>query len=248
MIEACNLHKTFASKAGPVVAVDDVSFVAGDGQITGLLGPNGAGKTTTLRMLYTLMKPEPGQVRVDGFDSVRDAEAVRRRLGVLPDARGVYKRLTARENIAYFGRLQQMREDEITRRIALLSAALEMDDFLDRRSEGFSQGQRTKTAIARALVHDPKNVILDEPTNGLDVMTTRGLREFLRRLRGEGRCVIFSSHIMQEVAALCDRIVVIARGRVVAQGSADELRAQTGQDNLEDAFVKAIGSEEGLHA
>ena len=248
MIEARNLHKTFASKAGPVVAVDDVSFVAGDGQITGLLGPNGAGKTTTLRMLYTLMKPEPGQVRVDGFDSVRDAEAVRRRLGVLPDARGVYKRLTARENIAYFGRLQQMREDEITRRIALLSAALEMDDFLDRRSEGFSQGQRTKTAIARALVHDPKNVILDEPTNGLDVMTTRGLREFLRRLRGEGRCVIFSSHIMQEVAALCDRIVVIARGRVVAQGSADELRAQTGQDNLEDAFVKAIGSEEGLHA
>ncbi len=248
MIEVCNLHKTFASKAGPVVAVDDVSFVARDGEITGLLGPNGAGKTTTLRMLYTLMKPEPGQVRVDGFDSVRDAEAVRRRLGVLPDARGVYKRLTARENIAYFGRLQQMREDEITRRIALLSAALEMDDFLDRRSEGFSQGQRTKTAIARALVHDPKNVILDEPTNGLDVMTTRGLREFLRRLRGEGRCVIFSSHIMQEVAALCDRIVVIARGRVVAQGSADELRAQTGQDNLEDAFVKAIGSEEGLHA
>jgi sodium transport system ATP-binding protein len=248
MIEASNLHKSFASKTGAVVAVDDVSFSARDGEITGLLGPNGAGKTTTLRMLYTLMKPEPGSVSVDGFDSVRDAEAVRRRLGVLPDARGVYKRLTARENIAYFGRLHRMPEDAIAQRIALLAKSLDMDDFLDRPTEGFSQGQRTKTAIARALVHDPKNVILDEPTNGLDVMTTRGLRDFLRRLRGEGRCVIFSSHIMQEVAALCDRIVVIAKGRVVAQGSADELRRQTGQDNLEDAFVKAIGSEEGLHA
>jgi len=248
MIEASNLHKAFASKTGKVVAVDDVSFVARDGEITGLLGPNGAGKTTTLRMLYTLMQPEPGSVSVDGFDSVRDAEAVRRRLGVLPDARGVYKRLTARENIAYFGRLHQMPEEEIAARIAILSSALDMDDFLDRPTEGFSQGQRTKTAIARALVHDPKNVILDEPTNGLDVMTTRGLRDFLRRLRAEGRCVIFSSHIMQEVAALCDRIVVIAKGRVVAQGSADELRAQTGEDNLEDAFVKAIGSDEGLHA
>ena len=248
MIEAKNLHKTFASKTGKVVAVDDVSFVANDGEITGLLGPNGAGKTTTLRMLYTLMKPDPGTVTVDGFDSVRDADAVRRRLGVLPDARGVYKRLTARENIAYFGHLHQMRESEIAARIALLSKALDMDDFLDRQTEGFSQGQRTKTAIARALVHDPMNVILDEPTNGLDVMTTRGLREFLHGLRAEGRCVIFSSHIMQEVAALCDRIVVIAKGRVVAQGTADELRAQTGEDNLEDAFVKAIGSDEGLHA
>jgi sodium transport system ATP-binding protein len=248
MIEAKNLHKAFSSKTGKVVAVDDVSFVAHDGEITGLLGPNGAGKTTTLRMLYTLMQPEPGNVTVDGFDSVRDAEAVRRRLGVLPDARGVYRRLTARENIAYFGRLHNMREDAIAERIALLSKALDMDDFLDRQAEGFSQGQRTKTAIARALVHDPKNVILDEPTNGLDVMTTRGLREFLHGLRAEGRCVIFSSHIMQEVAALCDRIIVIAKGRVVAQGSADELRAQTGEDNLEDAFVKAIGSDEGLHA
>jgi len=247
MIEAKNLHKAFASKAGTVVAVDDVSFVAKDGEITGLLGPNGAGKTTTLRMLYTLMKPEPGSVTVDGFDSVRDAEAVRRRLGVLPDARGVYKRLTARENIEYFGRLHQMRESDIAARIALLSKALDMDDFLDRPTEGFSQGQRTKTAIARALIHDPMNVILDEPTNGLDVMTTRGLREFLHGLRAEGRCVIFSSHIMQEVAALCDRIIVIAKGRVVAQGTADQLRAQTGKNNLEDAFVKAIGSDEGLH-
>jgi sodium transport system ATP-binding protein len=248
MIEVNDLHKSFATKTGTVKAVQGVGFTARDGEITGLLGPNGAGKTTTLRMLYTLMRPEAGSVSVDGFDIVRDAEAVRRRLGVLPDARGIYKRLTARENIAYFGRLHGMSDADIARRTAELSKALDMDDVLDRQTEGFSQGQRTKTAIARALVHDPKNVILDEPTNGLDVMTTRGLRDFLRQLRSEGRCVIFSSHIMQEVAALCDRIVVIAGGKVMAQGTPDELRAQTGESNLEEAFVKAIGSEEGLHA
>ena len=248
MIEVQDLHKSFPSKTGLIKAVQGVSFTARDGEITGLLGPNGAGKTTTLRMLYTLMTPDAGSVQIDGLDSVRDAEAVRRRLGVLPDARGVYKRLSARENIAYFGRLHGMSDQDIARRTGELSLALGMDDVLDRRAEGFSQGQRTKTAIARALVHDPKNVILDEPTNGLDVMTTRGLREFLRQLRGECRCVIFSSHIMQEVAALCDRIVVIANGKVMAAGTPDELRAQTGEENLEDAFVKAIGSEEGLHA
>ncbi len=248
MIEASDLHKSFKTKTGVVRAVDGVSFIARDGEITGLLGPNGAGKTTTLRMLYTLMRPERGQVRVDGLDACRDDEAVRRRLGVLPDARGVYKRLTARENIAYFGRLHGLDAATIARRTEALASALDMHDILDRQTEGFSQGQRTKTAIARALVHDPKNVILDEPTNGLDVMTTRAMRGFLQQLRREGRCVIFSSHIMQEVAALCDRIVIIAHGRVVAAGSADELRAQSGEDNLEDAFVKLIGSEEGLHA
>ncbi|HBK55635.1 MAG TPA: ABC transporter ATP-binding protein [Xanthomonadales bacterium] len=248
MIEAHDLRKTFKSKTGPIKAVDGVSFRAEDGQITGLLGPNGAGKTTTLRMLYTLMTPEQGQVRIDGLDVQRDAEAVRRRLGVLPDARGIYKRLSARENIAYFGRLHGLPEARIGERIQRLSQALDMAEILDRRTEGFSQGQRTKTAIARALVHDPNNVILDEPTNGLDVMTTRAMRGFLQELKREGRCVIFSSHIMQEVAALCDRIVVIAHGRVVAAGSADELVAQTGANNLEDAFVKAIGSEEGLQA
>ena len=248
MIDVQDLHKSFKTKTGLVKAVQGVSFTARDGEITGLLGPNGAGKTTTLRMLYTLMSPETGRVQVDGLDSVADAEAVRRRLGVLPDARGVYKRLTARENIAYFGRLHGMSEADIARRTKELSAALGMEDVLDRQTEGFSQGQRTKTAIARALVHDPRNVILDEPTNGLDVMTTRGLRDFLRQLRGEGRCVIFSSHIMQEVAALCDRIVIISKGKVMAQGTADELREQFGEQNLEDAFVKAIGTEEGLQA
>ena len=251
MIVAEHLRKTFpgkGKKAAPVVAVDDVSFTAHDGQITGLLGPNGAGKTTTLRMLYTLMHPETGRVQVDGHDTVADAAAVRRVLGVLPDARGVYKRLNARENIEYFGELQGLSKVQIAERIRLLASALQMEDFLERQTEGFSQGQRTKTAIARALVHDPKNVILDEPTNGLDVMTTRGLREFLRQLRAEGRCVIFSSHIMQEVAALCDRIVIIANGRVMAEGTPDELRTQAGNDNLEDAFVRLIGTEEGLHA
>jgi sodium transport system ATP-binding protein len=248
MIEIRDLRKSFKARTGTVTAVDGVSFMARDGEITGLLGPNGAGKTTTLRMLYTLMTPDAGQVLVDGVDVARDAQAVRRNLGVLPDARGVYKRLTARENIAYFGRLHGMDEATIAQRGAELIAALDMADFADRRTEGFSQGQRTKTAIARALVHQPRNVILDEPTNGLDVMTTRAMRGFLRRLREEGRCVLFSSHIMQEVAALCDRIVVIAKGRVVAQGSADELRAQTGEANLEDAFVKVIGTDEGLFA
>ncbi|QWP77678.1 ATP-binding cassette domain-containing protein [Lysobacter sp. K5869] len=248
MITAHDLHKSFKTKTGTVNAVQGVDFEARDGEITGLLGPNGAGKTTTLRMLYTLMRPDRGEVRVDGVDAAKDPAAVRRALGVLPDARGVYKRLTARENIAYFGELHGLTRAQIEQRTAELARALDMGDILDRQTEGFSQGQRTKTAIARALVHDPRNVILDEPTNGLDVMTTRAMRGFLRGLREEGRCVIFSSHIMQEVAALCDRIVIVAKGQVVAAGSADELRAQTGEDNLEDAFVKAIGSDEGLHA
>jgi sodium transport system ATP-binding protein len=244
MIEVRDLHKAF----GTVKAVDGVSFKAADGQITGLLGPNGAGKTTSLRMLYTLMKPDRGQVLVDGIDATVDAEGVRRRLGVLPDSRGLYKRLSSRENIRYFGRLHGMDDALIAQRTEALAKALEMGDIIDRRTEGFSQGQRVKTAIARALVHDPRNVILDEPTNGLDVMATRAMRRFLLQLKAEGRCVLFSSHIMQEVAALCDRIVIIARGQVVAEGTADELRAMTGENNLEDAFVKAIGTEEGLMA
>jgi sodium transport system ATP-binding protein len=244
MIEAKDLRKHF----GAVKAVDGVSFKARDGEITGLLGPNGAGKTTTLRMLYTLMAPDQGQVLVDGIDVARDAQAVRRLLGVLPDARGLYKRLTARENIEYFAHLQGMDETLIRTRRDKLIETLDMADIADRRAEGFSQGQRVKTAIARALIHDPKNVILDEPTNGLDVMATRSLRQFMHRLKDEGRCVLFSSHIMQEVAALCDRIVVIAHGRVVADETPDALRQQTGEANLEDAFVKIIGTDEGLAA
>jgi sodium transport system ATP-binding protein len=244
MIEALALRKAF----GAVKAVDDVGFVARDGEITGLLGPNGAGKTTTLRMLYTLMKPDAGSVRVDGIDAARDPTAVRRRLGVLPDARGLYKRMTARENITYFAELQGLDAATSRARADALIAALDMQDIAERRTEGFSQGQRVKTAIARALVHDPGNVILDEPTNGLDVMATRAMRAFMMRLKSEGRCVLFSSHIMQEVAALCDRIVVIARGRVVADASPAALLDQTRAVTLEDAFVAVIGSEEGLSA
>ena len=244
MIEVRDLRKAF----GAVKAVDGVHFTARDGEITGLLGPNGAGKTTTLRMLYTLMTPDAGQVLVDGIDAVADPLAVRHRLGVLPDARGLYKRLSARENIDYFARLHGLDETTLATRRDALVCMLEMADFADRRVEGFSQGQRVKTAVARALVHDPRNVILDEPTNGLDVMATRALRQFIRGLKAEGRCVLFSSHIMQEVAALCDRIVVIARGRVVADAAPEALRAQTGEASLEDAFVKLIGSAEGLAA
>ncbi|MEP7185109.1 MAG: ATP-binding cassette domain-containing protein [Rhodanobacter sp.] len=244
MIEVKDLHKAF----GEVKAVDGVSFTARDGEITGLLGPNGAGKTTTLRMLYTLMTPDRGQVLVEGIDAAADPLGVRRQLGVLPDARGLYKRLSARENIDYFARLQGLPEELLTTRREALIKALDMGDIADRRAEGFSQGQRVKTAIARALIHDPRNVILDEPTNGLDVMATRALRQFMMKLKAEGRCVLFSSHIMQEVGALCDRVVVIARGRVVADESPDALRQQTGETNLEDAFVKIIGSDEGLAA
>ncbi|WP_448099030.1 ABC transporter ATP-binding protein [Luteibacter yeojuensis] len=244
MIEVKDLHKAF----GDVRAVNGVSFTARDGEITGLLGPNGAGKTTTLRMLYTLMTPDAGQVLVDGVDAAVDPLAVRRQLGVLPDARGLYKRLTAAENIDYFGRLHGMEPGLLRQRREALIDALEMRDIATRRTEGFSQGQRVKTAIARALVHDPRNVLLDEPTNGLDVMATRAMRRFMRQLKDEGRCVLFSSHIMQEVAALCDRIVVIAHGRVVADEAPSALLAQTGETSLEDAFVKIIGTDEGLAA
>lgn len=244
MIEVRDLYKAF----GEVRAVNGVSFTARDGEITGLLGPNGAGKTTTLRMLYTLMKPDAGQVLVDGVDAYTDALAVRRQLGVLPDARGLYKRLTAAENIDYFGQLHGMDLALLARRREALIDGLDMRDIASRRTEGFSQGQRVKTAIARALVHDPRNVLLDEPTNGLDVMATRAMRRFMRQLKEEGRCVLFSSHIMQEVAALCDRIVVIAHGRVVADETPAALLAQTGESSLEDAFVKIIGTDEGLAA
>jgi sodium transport system ATP-binding protein len=234
MIEVRNLHRQF----GAVVAVDDVSLRAPDGAITGLLGPNGAGKTTTLRMIYTLVKPDRGQVLVDGQDAVQDPLGARRRLGVLPDARGLYPRLTAREHVRYAGELHGLRGADLEARIDALVKQLEMESIADRRAQGFSQGERMKVSLARALVHSPQNVLLDEPTNGLDVPTTRSVRELIRKLKGEGKCVIFSSHVMQEVAALCDRIVIVADGRVRAEGTVDELRAQTGQASLEEAFVR----------
>ncbi len=244
MIEVSNLRKAF----GPVVTVDGVSFRAEDGAITGLLGPNGAGKTTTLRMLYALISPDAGQVHIDSRDVAVDVIEARRRIGALPDARGIYPRLTGRENVRYFGRLHGLGGAELERRIDELVELLEMKDIADRRAQGFSQGERAKVAIARALVHGPQNVLLDEPTNGLDVMSTRSMRELIRRLKAQGKCVIFSSHVMQEVSALCDRIVVIAHGKVVADGAPDDIRKRTGKENLEEAFVAVIGSDRGLNA
>lgn len=242
MIEVRTVHKSF----GAVQALRGVSFSARDGEITGLLGPNGAGKTTTLRILYTVLSADRGETLVDGLPAGRDAAAVQARIGVLPHSHGLYPRLTAREHIRYFGQLHGLDDAELARRSEELIDLLEMRDFADRRTDGFSQGQRLKVAIARALVHRPQNVLLDEPTAGLDVAGTRAMRKLIQQLKAEGRCVLFSSHIMQEVTALCDRVVVIARGQVVADGTLEDLRRKTGKDNMEDAFVAAIGSEEGL--
>jgi sodium transport system ATP-binding protein len=225
--------------------VDGVTFTARDGAVTGLLGPNGAGKTTTLRMLYALMRPDSGTIRVDDVDAVADPQGAQARLGVLPDVSGLYPRLTPREHIEYYGHLQGLSGDALQKRLAALVQTLDMTKIVDRRTQGFSHGERTKVALARALVHDPGNVLLDEPTNGLDVMSTRAVRDIIRRLRVDGRCVLFSSHVMQEVSALCDSIIVISRGGVVASGTPDELREQTGHQSLEDAFVKLAGLEQG---
>ena len=244
MIVVKNLKKSF----GEVKAVNGVSFEARDGEITGLLGPNGAGKTTTLRMLYSLLPPDEGEIRIDGMDPAKDAMEIKRTLGVIPDSRGLYSRLTARENIAYYGELHGMSRQRIRQRIEELTGTLDMGDFIDRRTEGFSLGQRVKVAIARAMVHEPQTVLMDEPSNGLDVMSTRALREYVRALKNSGHSVVLSTHIMQEVAALCDHIVIIAKGQVAADGTAAELLERSACDSLEDAFVKLIGSEEGLLA
>ncbi len=242
MIVVDDVHKSF----GDVRALRGVSFRADDGKITGILGPNGAGKTTALRILYTVLRQDSGSARIDEFDTVDDRQEVQKRIGVLPDAHGLYPRLTSRENIRYFGELHGLPASELDANINELIRLLDMEEIADRRTEGFSTGQRIKVAIARALVQRPRNVLFDEPTSGLDVPSTRAMREFIRKLRDDGACVMFSSHIMQEVAALCDSIVVIAKGQVIASGSPDALREATGQPNLEDAFVALVGSEEGL--
>ena len=247
MIVVDDLVKRFGRK-GEVAAVDGASFVARDGAITGLLGPNGAGKTTLLRMLATLVVPDRGSAQVDGLDIVRDRYRVRQRIGVLSDARGLYARLTARENVRYYGRLHGLSGPALEARIDELIATLNLDQLADRRTQGFSQGERMKVAIARALVHDPAALLLDEPTNGLDIMSTRGLRDLLRALRAAGKCIVFSTHVMQEVSALCDTIVILGHGRVVASGDCAHLLARSDKSTLEDAFVDLLGSGEGLAA
>jgi sodium transport system ATP-binding protein len=242
VIEAAALSKRF----GTVDAVSDVSFVARDGEITGLLGPNGAGKSTCLRMLYGVVTPGGGCARVDGLDVRGETSAARAHLGVLPHAAGLYGNLTARENIDYFAALHGMARARRNLRTAELACALGMESFMERRVKGFSQGQRIKVALARALVHDPGNLILDEPTNGLDVMAIRSLREMLRTLQAEGRCILFSSHVMQEVAALCDRVVIIGHGRVLADGTPEAIRLESGAPSLEEAFLQVLGATEGV--
>lgn len=238
MIRAQGLSKSF----GKIRAVDDVSFDAEDGKITALLGPNGAGKSTTLRMLYTVLKPDAGQALIDGADNQADLLAARRKLGVLPHSAGLYPHLTALENIRYYGQLSGLEKAELEQRVSELSAVLDLGPIADRHAKGFSQGERTRVALARALVHRPKNLLLDEPTNGLDVMATRSLRKLLLQLKDQGHCILLSSHIMQDVAALADQIVIIAHGRVVADGTPEQILARTGADDLESAFVDLIGA------
>lgn len=246
MISIQNVSKTF----GETKAVRGLSFDAPDGAITALLGPNGAGKSTTMRMISGLLKTETGTVRINDVDVFQDPDTARRHLGLLPDGAGLYPRLTAKENIVYFGELCGLSTKQARAKAQTIIQDLGIEKLADRQTQGFSQGERMKVALARALVHDPQNLVLDEPTNGLDVMSTRAMRHRLLRLKEEGRCIIVSSHIMQEVAAISDHIVVIAKGQVVAQGNVNTLCEQAQSQDLEEAFVRLCGlqDEESLHA
>lgn len=237
MIEVSKARKQF----GKVTAVDDVSFFADDGRITGLLGPNGAGKSTTLRMIAGVINPDSGTARIDGRVVADNPKVAVASLGTLPFNSGLYPRLTGRENIAYFGRLHGLRGKALSERVDQLVFTLGLDDVADRPAKGYSQGEAMKVAVARALVHRPRNILLDEPTNGLDVKALRALRQMIRELRAQGHCILFSSHVMQEVAALCDRIVIISHGRVTAAGTPDELRERFAQPDLEEVFMQAVG-------
>jgi sodium transport system ATP-binding protein len=241
VIEVRNLAKAFTARVegrrAQVAALTDVSFDAPDGAVTALLGPNGAGKTTTLRIVGTLVAADAGHAHVGGIDAQAESRAVRAQLGMLSDARGLYARLSARENIAYYADLRGVPAREFTQRLTTLAELLDMGALLDRRTEGFSTGERMKVALARALIHDPRHLVLDEPTRGLDVLSTRALRRLLGHLRAQGKCIVLSSHIMQEVEQLADRIVIVSHGRSVAHGTAGEIRQLAGAQSLEDAFV-----------
>ncbi len=236
MIQVQSLYKSF----GDVLAVNNVSFSAENGQVTGLLGPNGAGKSTTLRILYGLLGQDTGTASVDGIKINEDRLAAQKKIGVLPDSHGLYIRLTAREHIHYFGKLHGVNEANLEERADELMRLLDMSSIADRRVEGFSQGERMKVCLARALIHDPPNILLDEPTNGLDVMTTRTVREIITELKKRDIAVLFSSHLMHEVSRLCDHIVIVSQGRVVASGTTDAIRDAAGEKDLEDAFVTLV--------
>ncbi len=243
MIQVEHLHKRF----GGTLAVDDVTFRAEDGQVTAVLGPNGAGKTTSLRMVTGLLRPDRGRSLVDGHDPVAAPGPARRLLGVVPDAVALYERLTPREHLAYAGRLRGMSGAGLAAAIERSLELFQLRSLAARPARGFSHGERRRLALAQATIHDPRNVILDEPTNGLDVLSIRVVRRLVRGLAAEGRCVVLSTHVMQEVAAVCDRVVIVARGRVAAEGTPDEIRSRAGQSDLEEAFVRLIGTEEGLN-
>ena len=244
MINVDALTKTFKN----VQALDSLSFQAKDGEITGLLGPNGAGKTTCLRIIYGLLQADTGKAEIEGVDANQNPIDARRNLGIFPDKFGLYERLTVREQVAYFAGLHGLKGTEQKQAVEKVIEKLDIKELADRRTAGFSQGQRMKVALAQALVHSPKHLILDKPSRGLDVMSTRILRDVLREQRAQGTCILFSSHVMQEVAALCDRVVVMAKGKVAAEGTPQELCDMTGEQQLEDAFVKIIGTDEGIAA
>ncbi len=244
MIEIRNLHKAF----GSVKAVNGMSLMADDGRITGLIGPNGAGKTTAFRAVYGLLNPDTGTVRVDGIDVGEDRLGAQRRLGVLPDVRGLYLRLSGREHVRYYGSLQGLSGSDLEERIKILVQRLGMEEFADRRAKGYSRGQELKVALGRALVHRPHNLILDEPTNGLDVVSSRAVRALITELRDQGHCVLLSSHIMAEVSALCDYLIIMADGAVISEGTPDELRRRFTAHDLEDVFVASISQSSETEA
>ena len=247
MIVAQNLSKTFQDKKrGVIRAVDNLSFSTGPGSIYGLLGANGAGKTTTLRMLATLLKPVAGTATVAGFDVAREPEKVRARVGFMATSTALYGRLTARETLMYFGRLNGLADSEIATRAGRIARELDMEDFMDRRVEKFSTGMKQKLSIARMLIHDPEVMIFDEPTNGLDVMAARAIVQFIRACRARGKTVVYSTHVMREVEKLCDRIGIMHDGRLLAEGTLDELRTRYGERDLEEIFVRvAVGIPAG---
>jgi sodium transport system ATP-binding protein len=244
LIDVRGLSKTFKGKKGGVRAVDDVSFSCHAGEIFGLLGPNGAGKTTTLRILSTSLKPTSGTAVIAGHDIREEPNEVRKRIGFLSGATGLYGRLTGREMVTYFGRLHGMSDAAIRDRIARIFPLLGMEEFADRRNDKLSTGQKQKVSIARTIVHDPGVMVFDEPTSGLDVITSRTIVDFIRSCREEGKCVIFSTHVMSEAKRLCDRIVLVHKGRIWAEGSPAELCSRAGVEDLEDAFVKLVSLEE----
>ncbi|MDB6165392.1 MAG: ybhF 1 [Lacunisphaera sp.] len=249
MIEAHNLTKTFKDKKrGVITAVDNVSFTCRPGQIYGLLGANGAGKTTTLRLLATLLQPTSGSAKLAGFDAATESDQVRANVGFLAASTALYGRLTAREMITYFGRLNNMADAAIKARLDLLADELDMREFLDRRCDKFSTGMKQKTSIARTLIHDPAVMIFDESTLGLDVMTARSIVKFVRECRNRGKTVIYSTHVMSEVEKLCDIIGIIHAGRLVAEGTLAELQGRYGETDMEEIFVKAVGGEAALAA